>query len=229
MKTKNVLEICLIVFAVAFIALFAGGIFVLWKLNSYTAGNWKVEQDVRDSIEYVYPELDYSIVSRKLYNTKVEGQEKIVWELEIKCKDTDNTYTFFDINNKTEERMYFQVADYAAMHFDYIEKIMDDIDEQYDLGDHRVEYENEIYKWSRYEFELTDIDKTDDVVDQVSKVYDGALAASKGRYPVDIICMVSYGDKEKGFFTRDFYSKGIVTMDENERKAYIREKLEELK
>ncbi|SCY45923.1 hypothetical protein SAMN02910370_02652, partial [Lachnospiraceae bacterium XPB1003] len=88
---------------------------------------------------------------------------------------------------------------------------------------------NEFVRSSRYEFNLTEDDQMDDVVEKISYVYDGALAASKGSWPVEIICVVSYGDKEKGFFTRDFYSEGTVTMDENERKAYIREKLEELK
>jgi len=169
---------------------------VLWKLNSYTAGNWRAEYGVREYIEVIFPELNYEIVSRKLYETKFHGTNKVVWEFTIKCEGDDETYTVYDINRKVNGALYWDIADYAKIYFDYDEKIMDDIDETYDLG---------------------------------AYVYDGALAASKGSWPVEIICMVSYGDKEKAFFTRDFYSKGTVTMDENERKAYIREKLEELK
>ena len=229
MKTKNVLEICLIVIAVAFIALFAGGLFVLWKLNSYTAGNWRAEYGVREYIEIIFPELDYEIVSRKLYETKFHGTNSVVWEFTIKCEGDDETYTVYDINRKVSGTLYWDIADYAEIYFDYDEKIMDDIDEAYDLGAYRVSLDNEFVRSSRYEFNLTEDDQMDDVVEKISYVYDGALAASKGSWPVEIICMVSYGDKEKAFFTRDFYSKGTVTMDENERKAYIREKLEELK
>lgn len=147
-----------------------------------------------------------------------------MWELTVKCNDDGETYTVYDINNKTGD-LYLSIADYAEIHFDYVEKIMDDIDEHYDLGDHRVRYENEIYSWSRYEFSISDEALTDETVEQIANVYDGALAASKGNYPVEITCVVRNGDAEISFFTRDFYKDGKITMDKEARIAYIRDKV----
>ena len=147
-----------------------------------------------------------------------------MWELTVKCNDDGDTYTVYDINNKTGD-LYLSIADYAEIHFDYVEKIMDDIDEHYDLGDHRVRYEKEIYSWSRYEFDLSDKALTDETVEQIANVYDGALAASKGNYPVEITCVVRNGDTEISFFTRDFYKDGKITMDKEARIAYIRDKV----
>ena len=224
MTRKKVLRTVLIVIASISFVLLAGVVFLVWKMSSYTTGNWTVDSAVRSNIEAVYPDLDYEIISRKIYDASLEDKEKVVWELTVKCNDDGETYTVYDINNKTGD-LYLSIADYAEIHFDYVEKIMDDIDEHYDLGDHRVRYENEIYSWSRYEFSISDEALTDETVEQIANVYDGALAASKGNYPVEITCVVRNGDAEISFFTRDFYKDGKITMDKEARIAYIRDKV----
>ena len=64
-----------------------------------------------------------------------------------------------------------------------------------------------------------------EAVEQIANVYDGALAASQGNYPVEITCVVRNGDAEISFFTRDFYKDGKITMDKEARIAYIRDKV----
>ena len=225
MKLKKVLLIILLVIAVLFFFLQAGLGFVIWKLNSYSAGNWAVDSNVRDYIEVIYPDLDYKIVSREIYETEIDGRESTVWKLTVECDG--ESYTIYNISKQTSkiEPMYFNVADYAEIHFDYDEKIMDDVDELCNLGDYRMEYNTGIYTWSRYEFEIRSEENIGETVERIASVYDYVLAESKGEYPINIICVVRYEDREISFFTRDFYSDGQITMDRSERVDYIREKL----
>ena len=121
-KHKKVIISVLIVIAVVFFILIVGMGFVFWKINSYTAGNWLVESRVREYIEYTYPNLDYEIVSRKLYENEADGgRVLIVWEYSIKCED--EIYTLYYTSDQTSERepLFFNVADYAQINFDYTE------------------------------------------------------------------------------------------------------------
>ena len=132
MKRKKALTTGLIVIAVVLFILLAGMGFVFWKLNSYTAGNWLVEEKVRDYIARTYPDLDYEIISREIYETDADtpGRVLIVWEYTVKCED--ELYTLYNISDQTSERepLYWNVADYAQIHFDYSEVYMHDNEEE---------------------------------------------------------------------------------------------------
>lgn len=65
MTRKKVLRTVLIVIASISFVLLAGAVFLVWKMSSYTAGNWTVDSNVKGYIEVVYPDLDYEIISRR--------------------------------------------------------------------------------------------------------------------------------------------------------------------
>lgn len=123
MKHKKALITGIIVIATVLFILSAGIVFVFWKLNSYTAGNWLVEEDVRDYLTRNYPDLDYEIVSREIYETEADtpGRVLIVWKYTLKCED--EMYTIYSVSNQTSERepLYWNVADYTQIYFDYDE------------------------------------------------------------------------------------------------------------
>lgn len=127
MKHKKALITGIIVIATVLFILLAGMGFVFWKLNSYTAGNWLVEEDVRNYLTRNYPDLDYEIVSREIYETEADtpGRVLIVWKYTLKCED--EMYTLYNVSNQTSERepLYWNMRDYAQIYFDYDEKIMD--------------------------------------------------------------------------------------------------------
>lgn len=123
MKHKKALISGLIVIAAVLFILLAGMGFVFWKLNSYTAGNWLVEEDARDYIERTCPDLDYEIVSKEIFETEADtpGRVLIVWKYTIKCEN--EMYTLYSVSNQTSERepLYWNVADYTQIYFDYDE------------------------------------------------------------------------------------------------------------
>ena len=98
--------------------------FVFWKINSYTAGNWLIESNAREYIAKNYPDLDYEIVSRDIYETEAEtdGRVIIVWELTIKCEG--ELHKMYIKSDQTIERepLFFNIADYTQLYFDYEEK-----------------------------------------------------------------------------------------------------------
>lgn len=121
MKHKKALITGIIVIATVLFILSAGIVFVFWKLNSYTAGNWLVEEDVRDYLTRNYPDLDYEIVSREIYETEADtpGRVLIVWKYTLKCED--EMYTLYSVSDQTSERepLYWNVRDYAQIYFDH--------------------------------------------------------------------------------------------------------------
>lgn len=122
-KHKKAIISGLIVIALVSFILLAGMGFVFWKLNSYTAGNWLVEEHVRNYLERTYPDLDYEIVSKEIFETEADtpGRVLIVWKYTIKCDN--EMYTLYSVSNQTTERepMYWNVADYSQIYFDYDE------------------------------------------------------------------------------------------------------------
>ncbi len=130
-KHKKAIISGLIVIALVSFILLAGMGFVFWKLNSYTAGNWLVEEHVRNYLERTDPDLDYEIVSKEIFETEADtpGRVLIVWKYTIKCDN--EMYTLYSVSNQTTERepMYWNVADYSQIYFDYDEnsKINKDI------------------------------------------------------------------------------------------------------
>ena len=123
MKHKKALITGIIVIATVLFILSAGIVFVFWKLNSYTAGNWLVEEDVRNYLTRNYPDLDYEIVSKEIFETEADtpGRVLIVWKYTIKCEN--EMYTLYSVSNQTSERepLYWNVADYTQIYFDYDE------------------------------------------------------------------------------------------------------------
>ena len=123
-KHKKALISGLIVIAIVLTILIAGMGFVFWKINSYTAGNWLIESNAREYIATNYPDLDYEIVSRDIYETEAEtdGRVIIVWELTIKCEG--ELHKMYIKSDQTSERepLFFNVADYTQLYFDYEEK-----------------------------------------------------------------------------------------------------------
>lgn len=119
MKHKKVIIISSIVVV---LILLAGIGFVFWEINSYTAGNWLVESKVREYIENTYPDLNYEIVSRDINETD-EGDDRvlIVWEFDIMCDDGMHTLYFTSNQTREREPLFFNVADYAQIRFDYKE------------------------------------------------------------------------------------------------------------
>ncbi len=122
-KHKKAIISGLIVIALVSFILLAGMGFVFWKLNSYTAGNWLVEEHVRNYLERTDPDLDYEIVSKEIFETEADtpGRVLIVWKYTIKCDN--EMYTLYSVSNQTTERepMYWNVADYSQIYFDYDE------------------------------------------------------------------------------------------------------------
>ena len=101
-----------------------GRAFCILRLCSYTAGNWLIESKAREHIAKNYPDLDYEIVSRDIYETEAEtdGRVIIVWELTIKCEG--ELHKMYIKSDQTSERepLFFNVADYTQLYFDYEEK-----------------------------------------------------------------------------------------------------------
>ncbi len=122
-KHKKAIISGLIVIALVSFILLAGMGFVFWKLNSYTAGNWLVEEHVRNYLERTDPDLDYEIVSKEIFETEADTPDRvlIVWKYTIKCDN--EMYTLYSVSNQTTERepMYWNVADYSQIYFDYDE------------------------------------------------------------------------------------------------------------
>ena len=122
-KHKKAIISGLIVIALVSFILLAGMGFVFWELNSYTAGNWLVEEHVRNYLERTDPDLDYEIVSKEIFETEADtpGRILIVWKYTIKCDN--EMYTLYSVSNQTTERepMYWNVADYSQIYFDYDE------------------------------------------------------------------------------------------------------------
>lgn len=120
MKRNKVIILSIIVGML--LILLAGIGFVFWNINSYTAGNWLVESRVREYIESTYPDLDYEIVSRDIYETD-EGDNRIliVWAFDIRCDGEMHTLYFTSNQTKEREPLFFNVADYAQIRFDYDE------------------------------------------------------------------------------------------------------------
>ena len=120
MKHKKALITGLIIVAIVLFVILAGTGFVFWKINSYTAGNWLVDSSIKDYISRSDPDLDYEIISRKIYETESDtaGRVLIVWEYKVKCDD--ETYTAYNVSDQSSERepLYFNVADYAQIYFD---------------------------------------------------------------------------------------------------------------
>ena len=119
MKRNKVIILSIIV---GVLILLAGIGFVFWNINSYTSGNWLVESRVREYIENTYPDLDYEIVSRDIYETD-EGDNRIliVWSFDIMCNGEMHTLYFTSNQTKNREPLFFNVADYAQIRFDYDE------------------------------------------------------------------------------------------------------------
>ena len=117
MKHKKVIILSITV-GVLLILLVGIGL-VFWNINSYTAGNWLVESRVREYIGNAYPDLDYEIVSRDIYETEEDGDRVlIVWEFDIKCEDEMHTLYFTSNQTREREPLFFNVADYAQIRFD---------------------------------------------------------------------------------------------------------------
>ena len=120
MEHKKALITGLIIVAIVLFVMLAGTGFVFWKINSYTAGNWLVDSSIKDHISRSDPDLDYEILSRKIYETESDtaGRVLIVWEYKVKCDD--ETYTAYNVSDQSSERepLYFNVADYAQIYFD---------------------------------------------------------------------------------------------------------------
>ena len=120
MKHKKALITGLIIVAIVLFVMLAGTGFVFWKINSYTAGNWLVDSRIKDHISRSDPDLDYEILSRKIYETESDtaGRVLIVWEYKVKCDD--EIYTAYNVSDQSSERepLYFNVDDYAQIYFD---------------------------------------------------------------------------------------------------------------
>ena len=122
MQSKSNKVIILSIIVGVLLILLAGIGFVFWNINSYTAGNWLVESRVREYIENTYPDLEYEIVSRDIYETD-EGDNRvlIVWTFDITCDGEMHTLYFTSNQTKEREPLFFNVADYAQIRFDYDE------------------------------------------------------------------------------------------------------------